>query len=300
MRLQSITALLASALLAGAVPAGAAEDQVKVTGRVDLGEFELVIGDNGDWFEGWEERETRVYVRAGDGRRNREYYFDSLPAALFVLREHYGTPRILDLAVPEYAGGRHLRHGHSGHGLIDGTQAWYLWVDDAYSRGGLPLLLAFGRYADALDELRWRDGEIMDFDDVVWSLYRWAERDYDRIYWRGWDDKRWDNRSWDRVWNDRWDGWGWDSDWGWLRLDGDGDRDRNWRDRDHYDRASERGQRSRERHHYRERDAGRGEGTGSSDKHERGERKRDRNRERERDADHQGGDSGSSEKHERK
>lgn len=249
MRLAGLTGLLGAVavMLVASATAAHAED-VRVRGRIDLGDFEIIIGDTGDWFDGWDDRDTRVYVRVLDGYRSREHYFDSLPAALFVLRERYGMPRIVELGVPQYAGGRHLSHGHSGHGLIDGTRAWYLWDTDYHSRGGLPLILAFDNYYDALDELSWRDGEVMDFDEVVWRLYRWADGDWDRIYWRGWHKSRWDNDGWRSAWDRRWDGWDWDSDHGWLHIDIDlDDDDGSWDrgDRDRGDRDSHKNNRGR-------------------------------------------------------
>jgi len=298
MRLVLAACIAGSLAALLALPAYAARDDVKVSGRaeISLGNFDIVIGDLGDRFDGWDQRPTRVHAEVLDGRRSRDHYFDSLPAALFVLREMYGMPRILQLDVPQYGGG----------GLLDGTRAFYLLDYDEYSRGGLPLVLAFASYRDAMDELYWRNGEVLDFEDLVGALYRWADSDRERIYWRGWDNGLWDRDNWNRAWNSRWDGWGWDSDHGWLRVNvdlGDGDRDRNRRDPEHYDRnnghsnrnhAGERGRYERrdgERARERDREQGREQG-------ERGERVRERNRERgdnssgSQDEDHNGRQNG--------
>jgi hypothetical protein len=259
MRLAGLTGLLgAAAIMLAASAAAAQAEDVRVRGRIDLGDFEIIIGDTGDWFDGWDDRDTRVYARVLEGQRTREFYFDSLPAALFVLRERYGAPRILELGVPEFAGDRHLQHGHAGHGLIDGTRAYYVWDYDYHSRGGLPLILAFDNYYDAADELGWRNGEILDFDDLVWELYRWADRDYDRIYWRGWHAERWDTDGWRRAWDRRWDGWDWDRDHGWLKIDvniGDDDgydrHDRGRNERGHHNSRGKGHQKARGRGHHK-------------------------------------------------
>ena len=142
MRLGTIAGL--SALLALLLAFTALAADSKQTSDIEvLGEFDIVIGDLGDHFDGWEDRDTRVWVEIYDGWRYHEHYFDSLPSMIFVLRQKYGRARITDLGVPEYAGLRHERHGHEGHGLIDGRDAWYVWDYERYSRGGTPLVLAF-------------------------------------------------------------------------------------------------------------------------------------------------------------
>lgn len=270
MRRSIVICLAASLAALVAVPAYAARDNIDVRGRVaiSLGDFDIVIGDMGDRSTGWSNSPTRVHVEVLDGRRRRDHYFDSLPAALFVLREMYGAPRILQLDVPEYAGQRHLNHGHTGHGLIDGTQAYYVWDYDQYSRGGMPLVMAFSSYGDALDELQYRNGELMDFSDLVEALYSWAQSDRDRIYWRGWDRDRWDSDRWNNAWDNRWHGWGWDSDRGWCRFDADRDDDnwgRNRRNHNRYNRGRgdhderDRDRDDREEYDRRHNDSGQGD-----------------------------------------
>jgi hypothetical protein len=207
MRLVSATwlAFMFAALLV--FPAYAAQRTVDVSGRVDirLGDFAIVIGDMGDKYSNWNDSSTRVSVNVMDSGRTRDYYFDNLPAALFVLRQMYDQPRIMHLRVPDYY----------GQGLIDGTQAYYLWDNEHQSRGGTPLLLAFANARDAQDELRYRSGSVMDFNDVMQSLGNWAESDRGQIYWRGSNRDQWDATSWNSAWDNRWQGWGWDHERGW-------------------------------------------------------------------------------------
>lgn len=193
----------------------------------DLSGYEIIIGDTGDRYEGWEDSETHVYVRSRDSRgRRHENYFDSIASAFFVLREKYGTVRILDFEVPEYAGPRHEAHGHEGHGLIDGSEAYYVWDHDRRARGGLPLILAFDSYRDAREEARYRDADVMDFEELIYNLKSWYDMKRSQVYWRGWHSDRWDNSRWNNSWNRRWNGYGWDRNEGWtlrLNIDGDGD-----------------------------------------------------------------------------
>lgn len=260
MRRTIVICLAASLAALMALPAYAARDNVNVRGRVaiSLGNFDIVIGDLGDRSASWNNSPTRVHVEVLEGRRTRDLYFDSLPAAFFVLREMYGAPRIVALDVPDFL----------GQGLIDGTQAYYVLDYEHYSRGGLPLVLAFNNYGDALDELQYRNGEVMGFDDLVAALDRWDDNDRDRIYWRGWDRDRWDSDRWNDAWNNRWRGWGWDNNHGWLRIDVGQDNDdwgRNRRDHDHYDRGRgdgdgrDRNRDDREQYDRRHDDRGRGD-----------------------------------------
>ncbi len=274
MRLIQVTSLALALAALLAIPVYAAGDNVQVRGRVaiSLGDFDIVIGDLGDRSDNWSASPTRVHFTVLDGRRTREHYFDSLPAALFVLREMYGTPRIVQFDVPDYAYG----------GLIDGAQAYYVLDSGHYSRGGLPLVLAFSDYNEAYAELRYREGAVLDFDELVLTLTRWSDRDRDRIYWRGWDRPRWERDNWDQAWNSRWAGWNWDRDRGWGRLDGgrgQGERDRRERGRD--DRGWD--QRDRERGDNNNGGQGR-ERTRDREQGDRNDgRDRERTRERERD-----------------
>jgi len=244
-----------------------------------LNGYDIVIGDYGDHYGGWEDSQTRVHAVVRTRHREYDHYFDSLPAAYFVLNETYGDPLIVDLEVPEYAGIRHEEHGHAGHGLIDALDAWYVWDYDHYSRGGMPLILAFSSRRDARDELRYRDGELMDFRELNYALERWNDdcRRDNRVYWRGWDRDRWDDSNWlkdnwdnqingsyhsgddrwDIAWKGRWQGWDWDDINGWLHVDvnvGDDNRGRWDRDdRRRWDRDDNRGR-------HRDRDRGRGRG----------------------------------------
>lgn len=111
--------------------------------------------------------------------------------------------------VPDYA----------GYGLIDGTQAYYVWDYDHQSRGGTPLVLAFSSYLAALNEARYRNSSVMDYNDVMASLESWADTDRDRIYWRGSNQDQWDTARWDSAWDNRWEGWGWDHQRGWSNAD---------------------------------------------------------------------------------
>lgn len=226
----AIAILLAVSLSAlTAFPAYAAHDDVTVRGRAEirLGDFEIIIGDLGHRYDAWDYSPTRVEVEVMDGWRSRMYYFDSLPAALFVLRQMYNAPQLVSLYVPDYDGDR----------LINGFNSYYVWDYDHYSRGGLPLIISFGSYRDAQREARYRNGVILDFKEVVSALYDWADRDYRRIYWRGWDRERWNDDRWDRAWHSRWQGWGWDRDRGWSKVDSENSRarvsgDRKYKNRD--------------------------------------------------------------------
>lgn len=267
--------LIKSIWIAGAmalllsVPA-IADDNVRVTGQAEirLGDFEIVIGDLGNRSTSWYDSPTRIEIGVLDGYRTKLYYFDSLPAGLFVLRQIYRQPSIVSLDVPDYYGGR----------LIDGLNAYYVWDYNNYSRGGLPLLLAFRDYRDAQDELGYRDGYVMDFRDVVKALYRWSDDDRDRIYWRGWHRDRWDDNRWNRAWNSRWRDWDWDHDRGWRHRNAD-DYDRGGTGRaERYERGRVRGDGDRA-----DRDRRDGDRDRDRDRERDGDRDRDRDRDRVRD-----------------
>lgn len=315
--LTGLASLLAIALATGANAADTSNSGKQASDIDLLGRFDIVIGDLGDKFDGWDDRDTRVYVEVDDGRDFHQHYFDNLPAAIFVLRELYGRARITDIGVPEYAGPAHEAHGHIGHGLIDGRRAWYVWDYDHYSRGGTPLVLAFYSQRDAEDEARYRDADVLSYPELMWRLNDWADRAYDQIYWRGWDRNRWrDSNRWNAAWNARYKHGRWDHRDGWMgvdlhlgdltihwerdrgvfariggrdgdireRHDYDRDRDRN-RERDRYDRDGgrdrERNDNGRGRGHYdsngRGHDRGRGRG---HDRDDRNERERDRGNDR--------------------
>lgn len=208
-----ITAIMLATVL-GALfgfPAYAAQRTADARGRVDvrLGDFAIVIGDMGDRYDRWNDSPTRILTDVMDSGRTQDYYFDNLPAALFVLRQMYDQPQIVKLSVPDYYSQR----------LIDGTQAYYLWDNEHQSRGGTPLLLAFANAGDAQDELRYRSGTVMDFADVIQSLGSWADSDREHIYWRGSNRDQWDASSWNSAWDNRWQGWGWDQQRGWNPAD---------------------------------------------------------------------------------
>ena len=223
MKILSIT--LIAGILTGLLFIPAHSDEVKVTGQLKgdielLDGFDIIISDTGRTFDGWSDRETRVFAEVYDGRSYHEHYFDNLPAMMFVLRESYRQAQITYLEVPEYAGLRHEEHGHEGHGLIDGRYAWYVWDHDRYSRGGTPLVLAFGSLADARREARDRDGSVLSYEDMIWRLYDWSDRAHDRVYWRGWDDDRWsDDQRWQQAYDNYWHDARWDSRDGWLSVE---------------------------------------------------------------------------------
>lgn len=206
-----IKALVLVLVIAGMfmLPAYAAQDNAAVSGRavISLGDFDVVIGDLGDRYSSWNDSATRVRVTVQDGRRTREHYFDSLPAARYVLRQMYGEPQIVGLSMRDY----------SGQQLIDGSQAYYVWDDARQSRGGLPLVLAFSSHQAALDEARTRNSDVVDYSNVVKSLDSWEEKDRDRIYWRGSERSRWNAESWNNAWNNRWKGWAWNHERGWSK-----------------------------------------------------------------------------------
>jgi hypothetical protein len=202
-----------------AAPTYAARDylQTRDQAAINLNAYDYVIGDLGNKFAGWDSRPTHTYVRVEDRTNARDYYFDSLPAAMFVLREVYGTPEIVQLAVADYAS----QYGGSDRAkMINGTQAYYVWDAYDYSRGNLPLILAFSNYRDAMVEAYYRGGEIMYLQQAVSAVYSWADSHKDRIYWRGWDLARWPGDSWTQAWNERWTGWSWDHDRSWQRPSG--------------------------------------------------------------------------------
>ncbi|MDQ3024819.1 MAG: hypothetical protein M3R04_10675 [bacterium] len=293
--LRDIIGIIAATLIGSMLLAGSARAETDID---ILGDFDIIIGDSGDRYDGWESSETRTYVRVSDRRGGtHDHYFDSLASAFFVLRERYGTVRVLDIEVPEYAGSRHEEHGHQGHGIIDGSRAWYFWDTERYARGGLPLILAYYDRHDAEDMSYYRNGEVMNFEQVVMSLKRWSERSSSRIYWRGRDN--WNNSSWNSAWNNRWQGYGWDRDRGWsvslnigkggirggsVRYGNGGTRARViYRDNNNHDhhnngrgRGNERG-RSRDRDRDRDRDNDRDDDDDDDDDYRR-ERDRQRNR----------------------
>ena len=211
MRLITATWLALAFAALFAFPSYAAQDNSDVSVRVaiDLGDYSVVIGDTGDRYESWSDSPTRIRAKVMDSSGTREHYFDSLPAALFVLRQLYDEPRIVRMDVLDY----------TGQELIDGRQAYFVWDDQQQSRGGLPLVLAFGSYRAALAESRDRNSEVMYFDNVVKALDSWEAADRDQIYWRGSDSDRWTSDSWNSAWNNRWKGWGWDHKRGWSKAD---------------------------------------------------------------------------------
>lgn len=220
-----LSVALVAGLLAGMMMLPAHSQETKVTShlRADsdlLDSFDIIIGDTGQRFNGWSDRETRVFAEVYDGRRYHEHYFDNLPAMMFVLREKYLQAQITYIEVPEYAGYRHENHGHEGHGLIDGRYAWYVWDHDRYSRGGTPLVLAFDSLPDARREARYRDGSVLSYEDMIWRLYDWSDRAHDRVYWRGWDNDRWsDDGRWQRAYDRHWHDARWDDRDGWLSVE---------------------------------------------------------------------------------
>lgn len=202
-----------------AAPTYAARDNLQTWDQaaINLSAYDYVISDLGNKFAGWDSRPTHTYVRVEDRTNARDYYFDSLPAAMFVLREVYGTPEIIQLAVTDYAS---QYGGSAGTKMINGAQAYYVWDAYDYSRGNLPLILAFSNYRDAMTEAYYRGGEIMYFQQAVSAIFSWADSHKDRIYWRGWDLARWPGNSWTQAWNARWTGWSWDHDRSWQRPGG--------------------------------------------------------------------------------
>ncbi len=92
------------ASLAGLAACAANDNnQVQSQHKISLDDFEVVIADMGEISEGWSAIPARVSVKVLDGPDTREMYFDSLLAAVFMLREIFGTPRILQLDVAEYS-----------------------------------------------------------------------------------------------------------------------------------------------------------------------------------------------------
>lgn len=215
MRLLHLIWLAVLSAILAVLPAftASADSQAKDRAEISLGNYDVVISDMGDGAEGWRESPTHVYVKVLDSPGTREMYFDSLPAAVFVLREMYGTPRILQLTVPEYSSSP--QQGGAGGAWVDGLEAFYVWDSHRYCRGNLPLVLAFGDYHSAVSELLNREGELMRFENLVTALYRWADDNSSRIYWRGWDKARWDNEVWNQAWDTRWTGWRWEDERGW-------------------------------------------------------------------------------------
>ncbi len=200
--------LLLAALLISPAYAAQSKTAVHVRADINLGNYDVVIGDMGGRYTSWNDSPTRIRAEVLDRSRTREYYFDNLPAALFVLRLMYGEPEMVQLDVLDYA----------GLGLIDSRQAYYIWDYEQQSRGGLPLVLAFGSYRAAQDESRYRDSRVLDYDGVVRLLNRWEETQRDQIYWRGWDQDSWNTQRWNSAWDSRWQGWDWDDKRGWSKT----------------------------------------------------------------------------------
>ena len=212
MRIFNLAWLMLPVILLWAMPAVADSGDDYLL----LGSFDIVVGDMGDSYDDWAVSPTRVYAQGLDQGVTRSFYFDSVPAALFVLREHFRNPDIVLFNVREYGFVAHPSSYVDSYGLIDGYSAYYVWDYSHYSRGGLPLVLAFSDLGDARDELAQRDGKVMDFSEVLSATYRWLDAQRGRIYWRGWHPSRWDNISWHGAWQMRWSGWGWHDHWGWM------------------------------------------------------------------------------------
>jgi hypothetical protein len=159
-----------------------------------------------------------------DGREERDFYFDSLPAAYYVMHERYRDPQYLDFEVQVYDGLRINGYVSSGSRLLDARNAYYVWDYERFSRGGLPLILAFSSREQAQDELRYRRGRLLDYIALGAALDGWKIdlRRNDRVYWRGEDPDRWGNDyyspRWQRAWEQRWAGFSFDIGEGWLNV----------------------------------------------------------------------------------
>jgi hypothetical protein len=289
--------LAAGLLILGVFGSATARADVDLDVLLD---FDVVIADDGDYYDGWDADDNRVYARVDDRGHLREHYFSDIASAFYVLHERYGDPvRMRELRVPEYG----------GHGMLDATQAWYFWDSERQARGGMPLILAFYDPRDVREmSYRWR-GEVMDFGEVSARLRSWCGGGSQRIYWRGAD--RWDDRTWNSAWNRRWDGWCVDASNGWLHmlLGGGWDRpgrpgrdshaghgyregrnnDRHWRDNEgpgRHDRWNDHRERGRDRgedRRWRDRgESGRDRDRGRDDNRERDHDERDRDRDRDR------------------
>lgn len=183
-----------------------------------LRNYGIVIGDMGSQSSQWVNSPTRVFAQVIVNGSRRNYYFDSLPAALFVLRERFNRPQVVVLDVAEYGYASHPSEYYDSFGLIDGLDAYYVWDYNNFSIGGVPLVLAFSDLQDAQDELQYRDGRVMSFDELMDATYRWFDAERDRVYWRGWDARYWNDRRWTSAWRHRWNGYDWDDDYGWIAL----------------------------------------------------------------------------------
>ena len=242
--MRNITATLKALALVALVvsPAYAAQDNLdgRVQGGVDLSVYDFVIGDMGDMYETWGDSPTRIRADVMDNNRTSKRYFDSLPAALYVLGQLYDKPNITQMDVLDYA----------GLGPIDSRQAYYVWDYEQQSRGGLPLVLAFDDYQTALAESLYRNSEVLDYDNVVKAVNHWEAQDRDRIYWRGRDRDHWDSGTWNTAWDNRWQGWGWDHDYGWSKADARQAKEDRQADRDKQDK----GDRTRGKGHEKNKD----------------------------------------------
>lgn len=172
-----------------------------------LSGYDYVIGDTGDHYAGWDRVDTRVYARViTSSGEYREHYFESLPAAFFVLRERYGSVRVAEMRMPEAFGGQQ----------IDATRAYFVWDNTRVSRGNLPLVLAFRDYEDASHEARSLGGGVYEFSGVLQALSGWYDDSRPKVYWRGYH--TWEPSRWNRVYSRRWDGYDWDRSHGWANL----------------------------------------------------------------------------------
>jgi hypothetical protein len=120
LRLTMLTAGLAAGAtlsLAMAQPARAGVDLGDI-----LGDFDITIGDTGGYYDGWDQGGSRVYTRVRDDRgREHEHYFGDLASAFYVLRQNYGSAKMLELRVPEYSADGNWSYGNSyGDGWDDG------------------------------------------------------------------------------------------------------------------------------------------------------------------------------------
>jgi hypothetical protein len=94
-----------------------------------LGNFDITIGDTGSYYDGWDDGDSRVYSLISDGYGHEHaHYFSDLASAFYVLRENYGSAKILELRVPEFRGGDSWGYGNTyGPG----------WDDSAYYDDGV-------------------------------------------------------------------------------------------------------------------------------------------------------------------
>jgi hypothetical protein len=200
--------LAAAAVLLAARHAAAATD-------IKLDKFKVVIGDDGKHRADWDRDPARVVLTLnGTDHKTHKMYFTDIPSEYYVVQQEYPNPDYVTFQVADEQGR-----------LIDARQAYYVWDDSRYGRGGTPLVLAFRNQSAAESYAKSHPGAVVSYTDLTGKLQTWRTDNDSDIYWRGHD--HWTDSSWNRAWNDRWGGWSYDRDHGWRHEEHHGKSSRH-------------------------------------------------------------------------